>query len=285
MNGERPDSAAGAIEAAARALGLRSPEAIPLPGGVANRSFRLREGAHDFVLRLAGSAAARLGASSRSEFAMQALAAAAGLAPPIVLADAAHGFIVSRFAPGRVPTAAAMRSPRLLRRVGAWFARLHGLEVPPGLAAIDFGERAADYLARIAARDPGDFIRRLQRELAQRRAGLRQRPPASRPAITTCTGATFSTTARTFSPRLGIRGSGRRGGRSCGLRRLPWARRAALDALLAATAPPAGWLRARIAALAWIFDCLWYGWNGAAAAHGLAPDAGEQSRLAARLLA
>lgn len=285
MNGERPDSAAGAIEAAARALGLRSPEAIPLPGGVANRSFRLREGAHDFVLRLAGSAAARLGASSRSEFAMQALAAAAGLAPPIVLADAAHGFIVSRFAPGRVPTAAAMRSPRLLRRVGAWFARLHGLEAPPGLAAIDFGERAADYLARIAARDPGDFIRRLQRELAQRREALaapaRLAPchhdPHRRNLLDDGTHilaldweyAGPGDAAADLAACAGYHGLDAAG----------------LDALLDGYGTASRVLRARVAALAWIFDCLWFGWNGAAAAHGLAPDAGEQSRLAARLLA
>ncbi len=41
--------------------------------------------------------------------------------------------------------------------------------------------------------------------------------------------------------------------------------------------------RARVASLAWIFDCLWYGWNAVAAQDGLAPDPAEQSRLAARL--
>ena len=56
-----------------------------------------------------------------------------------------------------------------------------------------------------------------------------------------------------------------------------------LDALIAgygARKP----LAARVASLAWIFDCLWYGWNAAAAQDGLAADAAEQSRLAARLL-
>ena len=63
---------------------------------------------------------------------------------------------------------------------------------------------------------------------------------------------------------------------------------AAIDALLEgygeAGAGAAGVaLRARMAALGWIFDCLWFGWNAAAAGLGLSPDAVEQSRLAARL--
>ena len=41
--------------------------------------------------------------------------------------------------------------------------------------------------------------------------------------------------------------------------------------------------RARVAALGWIFDCLWYGWNAVAAQEGIEPDLDEQSRLAARL--
>ena len=59
----------------------------------------------------------------------------------------------------------------------------------------------------------------------------------------------------------------------------------ALDALFAGYGATVPGLRARVAALAWIFDCLWYGWNAAAAEDGLAPDPAEQSRLAARLLA
>jgi len=42
-------------------------------------------------------------------------------------------------------------------------------------------------------------------------------------------------------------------------------------------------MRQRIGALGWIFDCLWYGWNGVAALEGLAIDGAEQAALAARL--
>ena len=94
-----------------------------------------------------------------------------------------------------------------------------------------------------------------------------RRRRASRPAITTCTGAISSTTARGSS-------------RSTGNTRVPATRRRtsrpasgyhALDAH-GDRRPARGLrrgaraaLRARVAALAWIFDCLWYGWNAAAA--------------------
>ena len=58
---------------------------------------------------------------------------------------------------------------------------------------------------------------------------------------------------------------------------------AATEALLDGYGGVDAALRSRIAALAWIFDCLWYGWNAAAELAGLAADPAEQSRLAARL--
>ena len=58
---------------------------------------------------------------------------------------------------------------------------------------------------------------------------------------------------------------------------------AATEALLDGYGGVDAALRSRIAALAWIFECLWYGWNAAAELAGLAADPAEQSRLAARL--
>jgi thiamine kinase-like enzyme len=59
--------------------------------------------------------------------------------------------------------------------------------------------------------------------------------------------------------------------------------RDAVDALLAGYGPAGEAMRQRIGALGWIFDCLWYGWNGVAALEGLAIDGAEQAALAARL--
>lgn len=288
MNTPRQDAAALAIAAATHALGLEHPEVTPLAGGVANRSYRLRGGPHEFVLRVPGDAARSLGASGRSGLAMQSLAAEAGLAPRIVLAGPAEEWVVSEFAHGDTPTADAMRARPMLRRVGAWFARLHALEAPAGLPVVDFGERAAACLERVAPQDPDGRIARLQRELARRRAALA--PPAR---IAACHHDPHRRNfvddgARILAVDWEYAGPGDPAADLAACAGYPALGEAAIGALLEgygdAGAGAAGVaIRARLAALAWIFDCLWFGWNAAAATLGLPPDADEQSRLAARL--
>ena len=58
---------------------------------------------------------------------------------------------------------------------------------------------------------------------------------------------------------------------------------AGIDALLGGYGEDSPALRARIAELGWIFDCLWFGWNASAAAAGLPVDGRQQAQLAARL--
>ena len=271
-----------AITEAARRLGLERPEVTPLDGGLANRSFRLREGSRDHVLRLAGEAAARLGANMRSEVAMQSLAASAGLAPPVVLADPAGRSVVSEFAEGSAPGPSTMRDAAFLARVGAWCARLHALEAPPHVAAVDFGERAAGYLARL--RDAGGIVPRLRDELARRRAAL---PPPGR--LAPCHHDLHRRNLLDQGTHLVVvdweyAGPGDPAADLAACAGYHALDAAGLDALIAGYGGPRAPLRARIASLAWIFDCLWYGWNAAAARDGLAAEAAEQSRLVARLL-
>lgn len=279
MNAPLPRGAREAIAAATAALALEAPEVGELPGGVANRAFRLRDARHDLVLKLAGDAAFGLGASGDSEFAMQALASAHGLAPPVVLVDRARGFIVSRHARGEMPSAEAMRRGPLLRRAGAWMASLHALPAPANLPAVDFGERAAGYLARLA----GGFAATLARELDRRRAALG--PPARlAPCHHDLHHRNFiDDGARLLAVDWEYAGPGDPAAdlASCiGYHDLDDAQS---DAIYAGYGAADAALRERVAALRWIFDCLWYGWNAAAGEAGLAPDAGEQSRLAARL--
>jgi len=113
MSATLPTEVEARLAAAVAALDLERPAITELSGGVANRSFRLRDRGHDYVLRLAGESAADLGASGTSEVAMQALAAGAGLAPPLVLADAAAGVVVSRYVAGRTPTARGLQDVRM----------------------------------------------------------------------------------------------------------------------------------------------------------------------------
>ncbi len=284
MNTRGPAETEAAVAAAVSALGLRRPEITELAGGVVNRSFRIRDGDQDYVLRLAGDAVTGLGANASSELAMNALAAGAGLAPPIVLADTTRGIIVSRHAAGRTPGRMDTRNPQFLRRLGGWIERLHALDPPSGLPVIDFGERAAGCLARAMSRRPDRVLQRLAAALERRRAAL---PPPVR--FTACHHDLHHRNLlddgrRLFAVDWEYAGPGDPAAdlASCiGYHDLDATQ---VDSLLAGYGPDSGSLRERIAALGWIFDCLWFGWNATAQLAGLEVDPGEQSRLAARLM-
>jgi aminoglycoside phosphotransferase (APT) family kinase protein len=275
-------AAEAAIAEAASALRLAQPAVTALPGGVANRSFRLRAGDEDFVLKLAGGGACSLGASLHAEVAMQSLAAGAGLAPPVVFAAERRGYFVSRHAAGRVPGTGDMRDLHLLRRIGGWIAALHRLPVPPGLPVVDIGERAAGYLVRARAARPDPFLDRLAHALQVRRAGI---PAPAR--LAPCHHDLHSRNFLDDGRRLlavdwEYAGAGDPAAdlASCiGYHALETVRAAAL---LEAYGGDAEFAR-RVAALGWVFDCLWFAWNTVAALAGMAPDPREQARLVARL--
>jgi aminoglycoside phosphotransferase (APT) family kinase protein len=214
---------------------------------------------------------------------MQALAAVAGLAPPVVLADEARGFIVSRHACGRMPTPGDMEDPRLLVRIGAWIAALHALPVPAGLAVVDFGERAAGYLVQLQAGSSGGFPGRLAAELAVRRAAL-PRPVQLAVCHHDLNHRNFIDDGRRLlAVDWEYAGPGDPAADLASCVGYHGLRGGSIDALLAGYGHDGAKLRERIVALAWIFDCLWFGWNAVAGLSGAAPDAREQARLAARL--
>jgi Ser/Thr protein kinase RdoA (MazF antagonist) len=283
MSAGRPVALESRIAGVAASLGLEHPEIVELSGGVANRSFRLRDRRHDVVLRFAGDVAAGLGASGASELAMQSLAAGAGLAPPLLLADAARGFVVSDFVPGSVPTARDLQNAHMLRRVGAFIARLHALAPPPGLPVVDFGERAAGYLERVMRTRRDAFVERLQRELAARRAAL---PPPVR--LAACHHDLHHRNFLDDGQRLiavdwEYAGPGDAAADLASCIGYHALEAADVNVLFESYDAADTDLRSRVAALGWIFDCLWFGWNAAASLGGLAIDHGEQTRLAARL--
>lgn len=130
----------------------------PLAGGVTNRSFRVTTRAGRFVVRLGTAFDALLAVDRRGEIAAQRLAAAAGLAPPIEVEDAASGLLVTRHVEGRVWTAADFTRPEALDRLGERLRRLHDLDVAgaPGLVRLDPRARAHEYVRHIVAEAPAE---------------------------------------------------------------------------------------------------------------------------------
>jgi len=78
----------------------------PIAGGTVNRSFIVETPRGRYFLRLHEAVGVALGADHARESRLQAAAAQAGLAPPLIHADPAHRFAVSEFLDGRVWTPA-----------------------------------------------------------------------------------------------------------------------------------------------------------------------------------
>lgn len=282
MSGPQHPATDPRVAAIAAELGLERPVVTALAGGIMNRTLRLQDDRHDYVLRLAGPSSAILGASGAHELAMLALAAAAGLAPAIVLARPGAGFIVMQHVAGRVPDCKDMHEPALLQRVGAWIARLHA-QPPPPLPPVDYAARAAGYLEQMQARGPAPAVAAIAGRLAARRAALGGAvTPAAchhdlhhRNFVDTGDALVVldweyagpGDPAADLAACIGYHGLAS----------------AEIDALLAGYGRDSESLRARLATLGWIFDCLWFGWNGVAALAGFEVDADQQARLAARL--
>lgn len=284
MNGRLPPDLQHAVTAVAGELGLETLEVTALTGGAANRALRLRDARHDLVLRVAGRASAALGGSSSAECAMQALAGEAGLAPAIVLARPQQGLLVTQFVAGRMLSREDMHDPVIITRVGRWISRLHALPPPPGLPVIDFGARAAGYLATVRARAPSPEAIEIARKLAARRAMLAPvQPVACHHDLHHRNILDDGRSLRVVDWEYAGPGDPAADLAACiGYHDLGPAQ---ASALLAGYGTDDAALRARLAALGWIFVCLWYGWNAAAALEGMAPEPGLQTRLAAGLLA
>ncbi|MGQ0383954.1 MAG: phosphotransferase [Gammaproteobacteria bacterium] len=277
-----PERARRAVDAVTAALGLAQPVVVPLAGATANLVLRLTDARRDLVLRIAGPQSAALGASCASEHAMHALASAAGLAPEIVLSRPAQGLLVTRHVPGRMLSRGDFGDAAQLARIGAWIARLHALPPPPGLPFVDFGARAAGYLAILRSRAPAPAVDELARRLEAQRATLADATPVS--CHHDLHHRNFVDAGnRLFAIDWEYAGPGDAAAdlASCiGYHDLG---RESREALLAGYGPGGAELRARLAPLGWIFRCLWYGWNAVATLEGMVPDQALQARLAAGL--
>jgi thiamine kinase len=108
-----------------------------IPGGAVNLrvAVETRHGAlvRRWFLRLAGAAGSQLGAALSREAAAHGLAAAAGLAPPLVDVDIHQRTLVTAWVEGRAWTWRRARTPQALRQFATLASALHALPVPAGL--------------------------------------------------------------------------------------------------------------------------------------------------------
>lgn len=147
-----------------------------IPFGLSNHAWRATtdDGASVFV-RLAVADTERLGADHRNECRVLALAADAGIAPPVIRCDPAERVLVTWWIDAVAPPPETERC----RVVGPLLARLHASIIPAGVREVDF-ERQARVLEQTlptARREPA---------LVQVAARVFERLRATRRALVLC---------------------------------------------------------------------------------------------------
>lgn len=140
-------------EALARVPGLRGQWAYrEIGGGLTNRSFLVRSGGAQFVLRLDAEHTAALGLDRRTELRILKNAAEASLAPEVRYADPEAGILLYEFLPGPVWDRASLDDSQKLGRLAGLLRQVHGL--PASGVALDALAAALRYEA-IASQETG----------------------------------------------------------------------------------------------------------------------------------
>jgi len=135
---------AGASELTREALakvpgceGGQAPIAVTaLPGGRSNAVFRVQTPLGSFVMRLSAMDSAVLGVDRARELALHRAAAAIGIAPAVVYADASGRFLITEHVAGDGWSDADMGDAAHLDRLGEVLRRLHEIPVPAALTSV-----------------------------------------------------------------------------------------------------------------------------------------------------
>jgi aminoglycoside phosphotransferase (APT) family kinase protein len=101
-----------------------------LAHGKINHTLLVATRAGEFVVRLCGADAGRLGVDRRRELALQRMAASAQLAPAVLAVSADARASVSRFIPGRAWSSADLGDAHRVERFGLHLRELHALARP-----------------------------------------------------------------------------------------------------------------------------------------------------------
>ncbi len=96
-----------------------------LPGGITNRSYRVRTSTGEFVVRVPGAQTELLGIDRRAEATITVLASKLEIAPAVLCEIPAFGTVVSDFVDGRAMEPADVAVPNVLRSVVEALRVLH----------------------------------------------------------------------------------------------------------------------------------------------------------------
>src|SRR5260370_10956974 len=165
------DSAMGAVRQRVRHLTLwrGDVEPEPLPGGLSNQNFLVRDGADSYVVRLVAGDDPAHGIVRDREVAVSRAAHLAGIAPELVVAE--PGVLVFRYVAGRTLSEDDVRRPAMLARIVELLRRCHR-DIAPylrGPAPCFWVFHALrDYLGQLEARgNPTGQTARLRRIVGQ----------------------------------------------------------------------------------------------------------------------
>ena len=128
----------------------------PIGGGKVNRSFLVRTRRGRFVVRINESIEADPGLDRGREVALHGVAAAAGIAPPIIYASPDRTCLITDYVEGRLWTPHYFTRMRDLRALGQRLGTLHALPPPPAVARFDPMASARRYAEIIVRGDPGE---------------------------------------------------------------------------------------------------------------------------------
>jgi thiamine kinase len=127
------------------------PQAVQRLDGAAARNavWRIRTGAGEFVLRQRLAPIDRPGSSAVMELASHRVAAATGLAPRIIHAEAGGAWLLMEHVAGDSWSEAQLRTTKGLQRLAAVLTRVHALPLPAGCAVLDATAVANAYMAQL----------------------------------------------------------------------------------------------------------------------------------------
>jgi thiamine kinase len=143
---EATEEAPPQVAAVALDLGVGAVRNIePIKHGLTNRSWLVTTNADRFVVRISDESAQDLQIDRNSEAAVLQLVASAGIGPEVLRCDPDRGILVTRYL-GATWTEPDAQLGDNIDRLAALLRRLHALEVPATVRAVDLASTVHGYL-------------------------------------------------------------------------------------------------------------------------------------------